>query len=293
MRFGALRLGFGLIVAFLNQGAARAADCQPAGVVTRIEGAASMLAGGGGGLRTSRRGGASARLAVMSVVCVGDRIRASGNTIVHLSLDGRGLARVDASAPFDVPPPPHQSVLVTNAYNILVSATFPDANRSTRSTSLRGPDHKPLRFRVRGLQRGEERVTVGSRALIVRLDGGLAPYAVVLLDSTGREVARAPESGEDVTLPITVLTPGKYRLIASDSAGAATTAQFTAVADDPPWPAEIRYPVDPDTASAMRAVVLARREPYKWSFEAEQALGTRLGQAWDMQALYSLIETDP
>ena len=128
----------------------------------------------------------------------------------------------------------------------------------------------------------------------MRLAGGTGPYRVELLDRSGRAVASAQSAEADVTLRGATLTPGVYRLKATDSAANAVEARVTVTNEGPSLPAAYEGLPDAEVRAAVSALELAKAHPKTWAFEAEQLLASAPEEGLDRARVYQLLESyDP
>ncbi|MFO1015228.1 MAG: hypothetical protein U1E50_15855 [Caulobacteraceae bacterium] len=262
--------------------AAPAAACAGAGVVTRIEGEPA-------GLQIARGSTRVARPRVLEVLCVGDRVSVTGATRATLSLDGRGSVRVDAATPVTVAARAGAPSLAGNAYRAVNDQVMPDMKRMPWNVRLKGPEDD-FAFALTSLAAGTQVMSPGPRALLVRVVGGTGPYRAVLTGPNGQVAGEVTARDGNIVLPSVNLAPGRYKITANDTAGAAITAEFTVAAKAAGTPGTYESISDPEVRAAATAAAIARADPSTRGFEAEQLLAEAPSNGLDRARVYALIE---
>jgi hypothetical protein len=261
--------------------------CDGAGVIVRIDGQPQDV------LITRTEAGAPgvvSRPRVLEVVCQNDVIKAVGATSIVLSIDGAGTVRVDHGAVYRVPARSGAPTVIGNAYRSINEQVMPDMKRMPWNVRLKGAGDD-FGFALPSLEEGGQQVRVGSRSLLVRLVGGTAPYKVEIRDAQGRVIAARTSSDHEVALGNVSLSPGAYKITASDSSPRSLDATVTAVDAAPPAEAEFAGLNDQEIRAAAAASELARTAPGAWSFEAEQELAAAPANGLDRDKVYELIES--
>lgn len=275
-----LAAGAGLaVLAFA--GAAQAA-CVGAGVVTRIDGNPA-------GVNIARAGAAVSRPRVLEVVCVGDRIAATAGTTLTLSLDGRGVVKVDAKAPFVVAARAGAPSMVGNAYRAVNDQVMPDMKRLPWDVRLKG-GADAFAFALPQLAAGSQELSAGPRALLLRLTGGAGPYKATLTGPGGQVLGQASGAG-DLLFQTVSFAPGRYHLAATDASGGAIQADFTVSSGRPSMPETYAALSDPEVRAAATACELARADSKTHALEAEQVLASAPSNGLDRGRVYALIES--
>jgi hypothetical protein len=203
-----------------------AAACSGAGIVTRIEGRPQDVS-------IVREGAPVPRPRVLEVVCHGDVVRATGPTKAVLSVDGRGKVTVSSASPFTVPQRTGAPSVAGNAYRSVSDKVVPDMKRLPWDVRLKGSG-TGFEFALPALASGEQQLRAGHRDLLVRLAGGEGPFRVELLSAAGAKVGAVQSASPDVLLRGAHLTPGVYKLKATDSADNAVEARVKVVDGAPP-----------------------------------------------------------
>lgn len=279
------RLLFAATVSLAAMGAshALASDCVGAGVITRIygdPGAVSIL-------RASTK---VSRPRVLEVICSGDRVSAGGATKITLSVDGKGVIQVNASAPYVVATRSGAPSLAGNAYRAVNQQVMPDMKRLPWDVRLKG-GNTDFAFALPQLTAGTQELSPGTRSLLIRVTGGSGPYAATVTGPGGAVVAQASGAGEELIFPSANLTPGRYHVSAHDGAGTAIQADFT-VADKPAaLPTIYDSLTDPEVRAAATACALARAASPTEALEAEQLLASAPSNGLDRGRVYDLIES--
>ncbi len=268
--------------AFAAPALAAPAGCTGAGVVTRIEGEPT-------GLVITRGTTRVARPRVLEVLCVGDRVTVTGNTHATLSLDGRGSVRVDAATPVTVAARTGAPSLAGNAYRAVNDQVMPDMKRMPWNVRLKGPEDE-FAFALASLSAGTQVMSPGPRALLVRVVGGTGPYRAVLTGPNGQVVAEITAQSGNIVLPGVNLAPGRYKITANDTAGAAIIAEFTVAPKATGTPGTYEAISDPEVRAAATAAAIARADPATRGFEAEQLLAEAPANGLDRGRVYALIE---
>ena len=269
-------------VAVLAAPAAAQAACAGAGVITRIQGLPSDV--------TITRGGAPvAKPRVLEVICTGDTITVRGNSVVTLSVDGVGAVRVDKAKPYSVGPRRGRPGAAGNVYRAVSEQVMPDMKRLPWDVRTKGEVFEPLHFLVP--TSGVQSVAASRNQLAVRLVGPGGPYKVELKDASGAVVKSMTSAEPEFVLGGLALTPGGYTLAVSASDGEVATMKLRAEASVPGPSAEAAEPTDPELVAAFHAVELAKSDPNRWSFEAQQILATAPENGLDRERVYALIET--
>jgi hypothetical protein len=265
-------------------GAAQAAgaSCIGAGVVTRIDGDPA-------GVSIARASAKVARPRVLEVVCVGDRVTATGVTKISLSLDGRGTVKVDAHAPYLVAARAGAPTLAGNAYRAVNDQVMPDMKRLPWDVRLKG-GADPFGFALPQMAAGSQELSPGSRALLLRLTGGSGPYHATLTGPGGQALGEAAGAG-DLAFPVVAFAPGRYHLSATDSSGGTVQADFTVASAPGALPATYAALSDPEVRAAATACALARQSSKTRALEAEQVLAAAPSNGLDRGRVYSLIES--
>jgi hypothetical protein len=276
-----------LIGAAATGWAGLAQACPGVGVITRIEGRAQDVV-----IRRTEAGTTStvARPRVLEVICKGDTVTVAGATFVVLSIEGAAPVTINHSAAYTVAEPGSSDRALGNAYGVLSDQLVPDMKRLPWTVRLKGPGDD-FGFAVPDLTAGGQQVEVSDRALLVRLVGGTAPYKVELRDANNAVVAVQTSRTHEVVLPRVTLSPGAYRLTASDSTPRSLDAAIVAVAAPPPSDAAFDGLADPEVRAAAKAAALAREAPALWSFQAEQELQAAPAHGLERDAVYELIES--
>jgi hypothetical protein len=281
------------LVALAGVGAALAASgvaqaaCVGSGVITRIDGKPQDVA-----ITRTANGPPTlvARPRVLEVICQGDTIRVAAPSSATLSVDGRGAIKVAGGSSFIVPTRSGAPSVAGNAYRELSEQVMPDMKRLAWNVRLKG-EGEDFGFRLPTLSTGQQNLTAGRRALLVRLTGGAAPYKVDLKDASGAVVASATGANEAIVLPAAALSTGRYRLTASDSTPRTMTAELTVVAEPPPANGSFADMPDPEVRTAAAATALAQAHPGAWAFEAEQMLHASPANGLDRERVYELVES--
>lgn len=263
-----------------------AAACDGAGVIIRIDGRPQDVVI----MRTT--GGTTAavtRPRVLEVVCHNDVVKTLGATFVVLSIDGSGPVRVDHNADYTVPGGRGAPSIVGNAYRTLSDQVMPDMKRLPWNVRIKGGGDE-FGFALPGLTAGGQQVRAGSRVLLIRLVGGVAPYKVEIRNAQNAIVAATTSSSHEVLVPAVALARGAYRITASDATPLALEATIVAVDQAPPADAAYADLTDPEVRTAVMATALARSAPASWSFEAEQQLQAAPANGLDRDKVYELIE---
>jgi hypothetical protein len=262
--------------------------CPGVGVIIRIEGKPQdvvIMRSEGGGPRAP-----VARPRVLEVLCEGDTIRAENGAVVTLSLDGSPSIKVQGAQAYAVGARKGSATLAGNAYRNLGDHILPDMKRQPWDVRLRGPGRE-LGFALTSLGADHQTLTSGPRNLLVRLDGGVVVYKVVIASDSGAVIGQASGSTPDIVVPGLNLTPGAYLIKASDSGGANIEAHFSVVADKAPLSADYAGISDSEVEAAAIATDLARDHSDTWSLEAEQILASAPANGLDRASVYELIES--
>jgi hypothetical protein len=266
-------------------GAARA--CEGAGVILRIEGQPQdvQILRADGGPPTQ-----VARPRVLEVICRDDVVRTVGLTYVMLAIDGAGTVRVDHTIAYTVPPRSGAPTIVGNAYRRINEQIMPDMKRLPWNVRIKGAGDD-FGFALPGLAAGGQQIEAGTRAMLVRLVGGTAPYRVEVRDANNATIAMQTSPYHEVVLDRVSLPPGAYHLVASDSTPRSLQADITAVSTPPPSSDQyVGVPQD-EIRVALDATTLAREQTGAWSFEAEQDLYAAPAEGLDRDKVYELIES--
>ena len=257
--------------------------CAGAGVITRIDGDLADVS-------VVRNGAPVTRPRVLEVVCVGDKITASNTALITLSLDGKGVVHVDASAPYLVTakdPPP---TVADNAYKVVTQDVTPDMKRLAWDVRLKGAG-ADFGFALPDLARGEEKLSAGDYALLLRVGGGIGPYAATLTGPGGAVLAKATTVSFTMVFPAMTFAPGRYRVSATDGNGMTIVADFTVTDRPAPLPSGFERIEDPEVRIAAIASDLAKTQSATWSFEAEQMVAAAPVNSLDRSRVYDLIES--
>jgi hypothetical protein len=268
-----------------SAGLARA--CTGAGVIVRIDGRAQDVV-----IKRTEGGATSVvtRPRVLEVVCRNDVISAVGATDVVLSIDGSGSVKIDHNAVYTVPARSGAPTLISNAYSTLNDQVMPDMKRLPWNVRLKGAGDD-FGFALPALTTGGQQIQAGDRSMLVRLVGGDAPYKVEIRDANNAVIASQTSSDHDVVLPSVKLSPGAYKITASDATPRSMDASVTVVTTTPPSDNAFASLGDPEIRTAAAAATLAREQPTPWSFEAEQQLQAAPSDGLDRDKVYELIES--
>jgi hypothetical protein len=276
-------------LALLNSVAvsASAQACTGAGVIIRIDGRPQDLV-----ITRIEDGKTSivSRPRVLEVVCQNDSVHVVGATFVTMSIDGRGVVKVDKATDYRVPVRSGAPSLAGNAYRTLDEQVLPDMKRLPWNVRIKGAGDD-FGFAVPALTQGGEKLVAGRRDLLVRLVGGTAPYKVEVRAPTGEVVAAQSADTHEVVFHGLALAPRAYQIVATDSTPGQLTAQVTAVDSGPPQDAAFAGLADPEVRIAVTATALARSDPGVWSLEAEQRLEAAPADGLDRDQVYQLIES--
>jgi len=270
-------------LAVLAAGHALASDCEGAGVITRIDGDPAAV-------NIIRESAKVTRPRVLEVICSGDRVSAAGATKITLSIDGKGVVRVDAGDPYLVAARTGAPSLAGNAYRAVNQQVMPDMKRLPWDVRLKG-GNVDFAFALPQLTAGGQQLSPGARALLLRVTGGNGPYAATVLGPNGAVLAQASGDGADLIFPTVAYTPGRYHVTAHDGAGVTIQADFT-VADKPAdLPTIYDSLTDPEVRAAATACALARADSLTRALEAEQLLAAAPSNGLDRGRVYDLIES--
>jgi len=281
-----LKIMLGALALLLPATAVRA--CPGVGVIIRIDGKPQdvvIMRSEGGGPRAP-----VARPRVLEVLCEGDTIRAENGSAVTLSLDGAPTVKVQGAQSYTVGARRGATTLAGNAYRNVSDHLLPDMKRQPWDVRLRGPGRE-LGFALPDLALGHQTLTAGQRTLLVRLDGGVGAYKVVITSDSGAVIGQGAGATPDIVITGLSLTPGAYVIKATDSSGAAVEAHFQVVAEKPPLSADYAGMTDAEVQAAASAADLARDHPGIWSLEAEQILASAPANGLDRESVYELIES--
>lgn len=285
--FHLLLAGFAAAPLLGLAGVAFADACPTAGVITRIDGRPQEIQ-----ITRESAGGTMIvqRPRVLEVICAGDVITVTGTSRVTLSLDGRGAASVDHTASLRVPKRGGGPTVASNAYQAFNDQVMPDMKRLPWNTRLKGAG-EDFGFALPGLTAGGEALVAGRRPLLVRVVGGVGPYRVELKDAKGATVATKNDAGHAILFPASDLAPGAYALSVTDASPRTLSAPITIVAGPAPTDPSYADVPDPEVRAALSATALARTDPGKWSFEAEQILNLAPASGLDRDRVYELVES--
>jgi hypothetical protein len=261
--------------------------CTGAGVITRIDGRPQDLT-----ITRMEDGKPSVvtRPRVLEVVCQDDAIHVVGATLVTMSIDGRGVVKVDRTLDYRVPARGGAPGFAGNAYRTLDEQVLPDMKRLPWNVRIKGAGDD-FGFAVPGLTQGEEKLLAGRRDLIVRLVGGTQPYKVEVRLASGAPVSSQSSDTHQVVLRGLALSPGAYEITATDATPRELHAQVTAVDGAPALDSAFADLADPEIRAAAMATALARSEPGSWSLEAEQLVQSAPANGLDRDKVYELIES--
>jgi len=257
--------------------------CDGAGVIIRIDGRPQDV-------QITRAGTMVSRPRVLEVVCRDDQIRALGETSIVLSIDGAGTVTVGRGGAYTVPNRGGAPSMAGNVYRSIDEQVMPDMKRLPWNVRLKGAGDD-FGFALPSLTAGGQKLSAGSRPLLVRLVGGTAPYKVEIRDANGAVVASQSSENHEVQLAAVTLAPGAYRIVASDSTPRSLEAAVDVVQEGPPRPDNLAGPSDPEVRAATSSTLLARDHPGDWSFEAEQQLAAAPDEGLDRDKVYELIES--
>jgi hypothetical protein len=263
--------------------AGQAMACDGAGVIIRIDGRPQDV-------QITRAAAVVSRPRVLEVVCRADQIRALGETSIVLSIDGSGTVTVGRGGAYTVPNRGGAPSVAGNVYRSIDEQVMPDMKRMPWNVRLKGAGDD-FGFALPTLVAGGQKLTAGSRPLLVRLVGGTAPYKVVVKDAAGAVIVSQASDNHEVALPAVALAPGAYHITASDSTPRSLEADINVVADAPPMPGDLDGASDPEVKVATASTLLARDHPGDWSFEAEQRLAAAPDTGLDRDKVYELIES--
>jgi len=267
----------------LAAGHAMAAECDGAGVITRIDGDPAAV-------NIIRASAKVTRPRVLEVICSGDRVSTLGPTHVTLSIDGKGVVRVDAGTPYLVAARSGAPSLAGNAYRAVNQVVMPDMKRLPWDVRLKG-GNVDFAFALPQLTAGSQELSPGARALLLRVTGGSGPYTATVLGPNGTVLAQASGDGDDLIFPTVAYAPGRYHVTAHDGAGVQIQADFT-VADKPAdLPTIYNSLTDPEVRAAATACALARAASPTEALEAEQLLASAPSNGLDRGRVYDLIES--
>jgi hypothetical protein len=262
---------------------ATAGACVGAGVITRIDGDPAAV-------NIVRDGAKVSRPRVLEVVCSGDQVAAAGATQITLSIDGKGVVKVGAGAPYLVATRSGAPSLAGNAYRAVSDQVMPDMKRLPWDVRLKGGDTS-FAFALPQLASGGQQLSPGPRALLLRVTGGTGPYAATVTGPGGAVQAQASGQGDDLVFSSVNYAPGKYHVSAHDGSGVVIQADFT-VADKPATlPTIYDSLTDPEVRAAATAAALARADSPTHALEAEQLLAAAPSNGLDRGRVYDLIES--
>ena len=257
--------------------------CDGAGVIIRIDGRPQDV-------QITRAATVVSRPRVLEVVCRSDQIRTLGETSVVLSIDGTGTVQVGRGGAYTVPNRGGAPSVAGNVYRSIDEQVMPDMKRLPWNVRLKGAGDD-FGFALPSLTAGGQKLSAGSRPLLVRLVGGSAPYKVEIRDAAGAIVASQTSDNHEIVLRATPLAPGAYHITASDSTPRSLEADISVVPQGPPRSDDLAGPSDPEVKVATASTLLARDHPGDWSFEAEQQLAAAPDTGLDRDKVYELIES--
>jgi hypothetical protein len=272
------------LAAVAGPGAALA--CDPVGVLNRIEGRPQEVV-----ITRSENPKTPTmfRPRVLQVICRNDIVHVTGSTSVMIAVDGRGVTRVGSERDFTAPPSGGASI-APNLYQELIRVVMPDMQRIVINASVRGPG-EDFDFALPALPAGGQLVRAGKRDLLFRLVGGKGPFEVTIRDASGQVVAQGKSDERDIILKDVALAPGLYRVMAADGQPSFSQASFNVVSDAPPREAGDPPFATTELSCAVGAILLAKKHPQAWSFEAEQQLAAVPPEGIDRERVYELIES--
>lgn len=261
--------------------------CTGAGVIIRIDGRPQDLV-----ITRIEDGKTSivSRPRVLEVVCQNNSVHVVGATFVTMSIDGRGVVKVDKATDYRVPLRSGAPSLAGNAYRTLDEQVLPDMKRLPWNVRIKGAGDD-FGFAVPALTQGGEKLVAGRRDLLVRLVGGTAPYKVEVRAPSGEVVASQSADTHEVVFHGLALAPRAYQIVATNSTPRELTAQVTAVDSGPSLDPAFAGLADPEVRIAATATALARSDPGVWSLEAEQRLEAAPADGLDRDQVYQLIES--
>jgi hypothetical protein len=273
------------VLAFLTAPGAALA-CDPVGVLNRIEGRPQEVV-----ITRSENSNPPTvfRPRVLQVLCHNDIVHVTGATSVMIAVDGRGVTRVEAARDYTLPSRMGASI-TPNLYQELIRVVMPDMQRIVFNASVRGPG-EDFDFALPALAAGGQLVRAGKRDLLFRLVGGQAPFELTIRDASGQVVAEGKSDDRDIILKDVALAPGLYRVMAADGQPSFSQASFNAVADAPPHEGGDPPFATTELSCAVDAILLAKKHPQAWSFEAEQELAAVPPEGIDRERVYELIES--
>jgi hypothetical protein len=254
--------------------------CTAAGVIIRIEGDPAAIS-----IRHAD-GGQVTRPRILEVVCGGDNVHAQKGASVTLSLDGVGPVLVTNA--YTVGVRRGAPSLAGNAYRAIGDQVMPDMKRLPWTVRLKGGDD-PLSFALPDMALGTQVIPAGSRALLIRVAGGEAPYKATLAGETAPLAVTS--LGADILFLPASLQPGRYSVKVQDASGDTVEAQFTVTATPEPLPDTYAQISDAEVRAAATAVDLARRLPAARALEAEQLLANAPRFGLDRDRVFALTES--
>ena len=257
--------------------------CDGAGVIIRIDGRPQDV-------QITRAAAVVSRPRVLEVVCRGDQIRVLGETSLVLSIDGAGTVKVGRGGAYTVPTRAGAPSVAGNVYRSIDEQVMSDMKRLPWNVRLKGAGDD-FGFALPSLTTGGQKLSAGSRPLLVRLVGGTAPYKVEIKAANGAVVASETSDNHEVQLRAVSFAPGAYHITASDSTPRSLEADIDVVPQSPPQPEDLAGPSDPEVKVATASTLLARDHPGDWSFEAEQQLAAAPDTGLDRDKVYELIES--
>lgn len=281
-------LGFAVPAAFsvmLLASGAQAAACAGSGVITRIQGGTPT------DVVITRAGAQVTKPRVLEVVCSGDVVTAKGAAVVTLSIDGVGAVVVNKTKPYTVGPRRGRPGAAGNVYRAVSEQVMPDMKRLPWDVRTKGDESNgdPLHFTAPAS--GVQSISVGRTQLVVRLVGPTSPYTVDLLDASGAKIKSAQGAEPELILSGLNLAAGEYRLVARGGDGATAEMKLSVSAGLPAPSADIAELSDPEVQAALYALEIAKADPNKWSFEAQQIIASAPQNGLDRERVYQLIET--
>ena len=212
--------------------------CTGAGVIIRIDGRPQDLV-----ITRIEDGKTSivSRPRVLEVVCQNDSVHVVGATFVTISIDGRGVVKVDKATDYRCRSAAARRASPATPTARSTSRCMPDMKRLPWNVRIKGAGDD-FGFAVPALTQGGEKLVAGRRDLLVRLVGGTAPYKVEVRTPTGEVVASQSADTHEVVFHGLALAPRAYQIVATDSTPRELTAQVTAVDSGPSLDHGVRRP---------------------------------------------------
>ncbi len=233
------------------------------------------------------RAGDEAQLSAFAPLCQGDvlTLKTGAETVV--------LGIAGSPGPKEVAGPTTYTVggAVTGAEavsEVIQDRLLPLGDRTVGQGLGRASD--PFEFGLLDLETESARIKAGNRPLWVGWYGGYAPFELTVTGPSGAPVASQPVSGQNILLPASDISPGRYTISVKDANGRTRETSFEAVTDVPPV-ATVDAPawMGADSEAMLVAFCVAAEDPYTWSFEAAQQLASAPDAGLDRQTALALI----